>query len=137
MGEPYLGVLKPSLIFVGGGAGALMRYWLGGMVQTWWGATFPIGTMAVNISGCLAMGFLAALWMGPVLVRDEIRSAVLIGVLGGYTTFSTFGRETLALVHDGQWGRAMVYVAGSVVLSLVGVWAGDAAATRLYGAGAT
>lgn len=136
MPEPQLSLVKPALIFLGGGSGVLLRYWLGGLVQNWWGATFPMGTLLVNISGCLVMGFLATLWMGPILVRDEYRSAVLIGVLGGYTTFSSFGRETIALLHDGEWWRAGWYVLGSVALGLMAVWVGGAIATKLYGAGA-
>lgn len=128
-------ILKPSLIFLGSGAGGLMRYWIGGAIQHWWGPTFPIGTLIVNVSGCLAMGFLAAAWMGPVLIRDDYRSAVLIGVLGGYTTFSTFGRETFELAREGDWLRMGLYIVGSVVLSLLAVWFGAAAAGRIYGGG--
>ncbi|MBS0196498.1 MAG: fluoride efflux transporter CrcB [Planctomycetes bacterium] len=129
-------MLKPLLIFCGAGVGGLLRYWLGGVVQHWWGPDFPMGTLVINVTGCLFMGLLATLWYGPVMVREEVRDAVLIGVLGGYTTFSSFGRETLALVHDGQWGRAGVYVLGSVVLSLLGVWLGSMVAAKLYGTGA-
>jgi CrcB protein len=136
MSDLQIPFYKPALIFIGGGSGVLLRYWLGGIIQNWWGVTFPLGTLLVNVSGCLAMGFLATLWMGPVLIRDEYRSAVLIGVLGGYTTFSSFGRETIALVHDGEWWRAGCYILASVALSLLAVWVGGAVATRLYGAGA-
>lgn len=130
------GILKPLLVFVGSGGGGLLRYWLGGLVQAWWGPTFPLGTLIVNITGCLAMGFLATLWTGPVLIREEYRTGVLIGVIGGYTTFSSFGRETIALAHDGEWLRAGGYVASSVVLGLLAVWIGAAIATKLYGTGA-
>lgn len=129
-------MLKATLIFLGAGTGGLLRYWLGGLMQSWWGPAFPMGTMLVNVSGCLVMGFLATAWYGPLLVRDEVRIAVLVGVLGGYTTFSTFGRETLAPVHDGEWARAGLYVVGSVVLSLVGVWIGSVIAGKVYGTGA-
>ncbi len=136
MPEIHVSLYKPALIFIGGGSGVLLRYWLGGIIQNWWGAAFPMGTLLVNVSGCLAMGFLATLWLGPVPIREEFRSAILLGVLGGYTTFSTFGRETIALVHDGQWFRAGAYVVGSVALSLLAVWIGGAIATRFYGTGA-
>jgi len=128
-----LALLKPALIFLGAGTGGLLRYWLGAAVQNWWGPAFPMGTLIVNISGCLAMGFLAAAWTGPVLIREEYRLAVLVGVLGGYTTFSTFGRETLMLASGGEWFRAGVYVLASVALSLAAVWAGAAAANKIYG----
>ncbi len=77
------GFLKPLLVFVGSGAGGLLRYWWGEVVQNWWGSTFPLGTLVINVSGCLAMGFLATVWTGPMLIREEHRFAVLIGVLGG------------------------------------------------------
>ncbi len=127
---------KLALIFIGAGSGGVLRYWVGGLVQSWWGPTFPLGTLIVNASGCLAMGFFATVWTGPVLIREEYRSAVLIGVLGGYTTFSSFGRETMALAHDSEWWRAGGYVLGSVALSLLAVWVGAAIASKLYGAGA-
>jgi CrcB protein len=136
-------VLKPLLIFIGAGSGGLLRYWIGGLVQSAWaaggvgagsgGSGFPLGTLFVNVSGCLVMGVLATAWYGPVAVRDELRALVLIGVLGGYTTFSTFGRETLALVHDEQWGHATLYILGSVILSLAGVWLGAAIARGVWG----
>jgi len=129
-------VFKLTMIFLGAGSGGVIRYWLGGLVQNWSGPTFPLGTMLVNISGCLLMGFLATAWYGPVQVRPEVRDAVLIGVLGGYTTFSAFGRETLGLVNDGEWVRAGLYVLGSVALSLIGVWLGSLIAGRVYGTGA-
>lgn len=134
--EPPFPIFKPVLVFLGSGAGGLLRYWLGGIVQNWWGPQFPLGTFVVNVSGCLAMGFLATAWTGPILIREEYRTAVLIGVLGGYTTFSSFSREALALARDGEWWRAGWYVGGSVILSLLAVWLGAALATKLYGASA-
>lgn len=130
---PESAFLKPTLVFLGAGTGGLLRYWLGAFVQNWWGPEFPMGTLVVNVSGCLVMGFLAAAWSGPVLMREEYRVAVLVGVLGGYTTFSSFGRETLTLATEGQWIRAGVYVLGSVALSLLAVWVGAMAANKLYG----
>ncbi len=129
-------LLKPALIFLGAGAGGLLRYWLGGWVQTLSGPTFPLGTLVVNVSGCLAIGFLVTLFTGPVLIREEFRAAILIGILGGYTTFSSFGRETMALVADGQWLGAGANVLLSNVLGLSAVWAGSSLASRLHGVGA-
>src|SRR5258705_449699 len=93
---------------------------------------WPGGRMFL-ISGCVAIGVLFALFTGPVLVREEVRVALFIGVLGGYTTFSSFGRETIALVHDGQWLFAALNVLLSNVLGLLGVFAGDRLVTRLFG----
>jgi CrcB protein len=130
------GMLKYLLIFLGSGFGGVLRYGLGGLIQNAWGPTFPLGTMIVNITGCLGIGFCATAFSGALLVREEYRIAVLIGVLGGYTTFSSFGRETLALIHDGEWLRAGLYVLLTNAVGLAAVWLGSAAATKLYGPGA-
>jgi CrcB protein len=129
-------MLKYSLIFLCSGLGGVARYWLGGLVQNWWGPTFPLGTLIINITGCLGIGFCATAFTGGLLVREEYRIAVLVGIFGGYTTFSSFGRETMALLDDAQYGRAGLYVLLSVVVSLVAVWLGAAIATKLYGTGA-
>lgn len=128
-------MLKLILIFLGAGIGGLLRYGVGGIVQSAAGTTFPVGTMIVNLSGCLAIGFLAAALDGPWLVREEVRLGILIGVLGGYTTFSSFGRETLALANDGQYVAAAANVLLSNLLCLAAVWAGWASAARLFGNG--
>ena len=128
---------KAILVFLGSGVGGLLRYVLSGLIQSWWGPTFPIGTLIVNVSGCLAIGFLAAMMTGPVIVREEYRIAILIGLLGGYTTFSSFGRETMALVNDREWLYAALNVVLSNLLGLVAVWAGAAISARIYGAGAS
>ena len=124
MPEPQFTLLKPALIFLGSGSGGLLRYWLGGIVQNWSGPSFPFGTFVVNVTGCLAMGFLATAWTGSVLIREEYRSAVLIGVLGGYTTFSSFSLQTLNLAQDSEWLQAGGNVVASVVFCLLAVWLG-------------
>ncbi len=134
--------LKFGVVFVGAGVGGVLRYWLGGVTQTWFGDTvpgwtsFPIGTLLVNVTGCFAIGILAVLLTGPFLVREEVRLALLVGVLGGYTTFSSFGRETIALIHDGQWLFAGLNVLISNVVGLAAVFLGDRLATSLFGTGA-
>jgi CrcB protein len=85
------GLLKWGLIALGGGAGAVLRYAAAGWGQKLSDGVFPLGTLIVNVSGCLLIGFLAAAFSGPQLVREEWRMAVLVGFLGSYTTFSTFG----------------------------------------------
>ncbi len=129
-------VIKLLLVFLGSGLGGSLRYLVSGLVHDLWGPTFPLGTLVVNCSGCLAMGFLASMMMGPAAVREEYRIAVLIGLLGGYTTFSTFGRETMALITDGQWLLAGTNVVLSNILGLLAIWAGAALSIRIYGAGA-
>jgi len=115
---------KLFLLFFASGAGGLLRYSVSGWTQRLANGAFPIGTLIVNLSGCLLVGFVAAALTGRVLMREEYRVALLIGLLGGYTTFSTFGLETFALLNAGQAWRALLNVAASVVLGLAGVWAG-------------
>jgi fluoride exporter len=120
------------LLVAGGGAlGSIARYWLSGMVGRRFGETFPYGTLLVNVSGCLAIGFFAAYTgtEGRVLMRPEWRLAFMTGVCGGYTTFSSFSLQTLNLATDGDWSRAIGNVMLSVALCLGAVWLGNLCAT--------
>jgi CrcB protein len=111
-------------VFLGGGAGSLLRYLVEGWVHAAAGASFPWGTFAVNASGCFAIGALAT-WLGErSAATPELRSFLLIGVLGGYTTFSTFALETMRLLESAEWLRAGGNVLGSVGAGLAGVTAG-------------
>lgn len=107
------------VIFVGAGLGGLARYGVSGWVQVAGGAGFPWGTLLVNVTGSLLLASVYASLEGTA-AAPEWRAFLGIGVLGGYTTFSTFSYETLRLVQDGQWERALLYAAGSVLLSLGG-----------------
>lgn len=120
-------------IFAGGGLGALLRFGLSGFVQRMTDDAFPIGTLVVNVTGCLVIGFLGAVFTGPALVRDEWRFFLLVGLLGGFTTFSTFGFETLALMDDGEWARAGLNLVASNGLGLVAVYIGYRLAGTLQG----
>ncbi len=111
------------VVLVGGGIGALARYWLGGWVQNAAGADFPWGTLAINVSGSLLLALLYALLEGS-RARPEWRAFLGIGFCGGYTTFSTFSYEAFRLLEDGQWNRAAAYMLGSLVLALAGTFAG-------------
>lgn len=126
MSDPSL--LKPALIFVGSGVGGLIRYWVGAAAASLWGTAFPFGTLVINASGCLFMGFLSVWLVTTTPMRDDLRAAILIGVLGGYTTFSAFGRETAELLQSGAWGRAVGYALASVVIGVCAVMLGAAAA---------
>jgi CrcB protein len=120
------------LLVAGGGAlGSIARYWLSGVVGRRFGETFPYGTLLVNVSGCLAIGFFAAYTgtEGRALMRPEWRLAFMTGVCGGYTTFSSFSLQTLHLATDGDWLRATANVMLSVVLCLGAVWLGHLCAT--------
>jgi CrcB protein len=124
---------KLLFIAIGGGIGAVLRYSVGGWAQRLTQGSFPVGTLAVNLSGCLAIGFLGALFAGPWLVREEYRFGILVGLLGGFTTFSTFGWETLSLSNEGQFGMALGNILLSNALGLFAVWLGYRVAERIYG----
>jgi CrcB protein len=115
---------------VGGALGALARYWVSGWVQAAAGGSFPWGTLAVNVTGSLLLGFLVV-WLQAAMTAPELRALLTIGVLGSFTTFSTFSYETAALLQDGEWTRAGLYVAGSLLVGLVGVLLGAASADLL------
>jgi CrcB protein len=118
-------MLKIILAIAAGGAvGSVGRYALGGLVQAATGGTFPLGTLVVNVAGCLLIGSLGAYFAGPHLVGETWRAALLIGLLGSFTTFSTFGWETFELINDGQFARASLNVLGSVAIGLAAVWLG-------------
>lgn len=119
------------LIFLGAGLGGVLRHGIGSAVHTWYGPTFPLGTLIVNVLGCLAMGVLTQMFSSTWPVREEVRLALLVGVLGGFTTFSSFGRETMALLERGESGKAGLYVLLSNVLGIGAVWAGALLAKRL------
>ena len=115
-------------IALGGALGSVLRYWLAGLTAKWFEAMLGaphsmafLGTMFVNISGSFAIGLIAAL--GPI---PFTRQLFMIGLLGGYTTFSSFSLQTLELAHEGRWLHAGGNVLLSVALSLAAVWLGHA-----------
>ena len=106
------------LVAIGSAIGGVLRFWLAEMMGEKLGAEH-LGTVIVNVTGSFAIGFLAAL--GPM---PFTRQLLIVGVLGGYTTFSAFSLQTLALAHEGRWATAGGNVVLSVVLSLAAVWLG-------------
>jgi CrcB protein len=98
-----LSMNKWLLIAAGGALGSLLRYALQGWAQRLAGGNFPAGTLAVNLIGCLLIGVLSGAFSGPLLIREEYGIGLTVGVLGGFTTFSTFGLETFILANAGQW----------------------------------
>jgi CrcB protein len=113
-------------VAVGGAIGSSARYLLGGFVHRHTSPYFPYGTFAVNVVGCFAFGVVAALAEHRAAVTPAARTFLLIGVLGGFTTFSSFTYETFALVRDAEFLRALVNVAGQVVVGFAALWAGYA-----------
>ena len=126
-------MVKLLLIGVGGAVGAILRYLASGYVQQ---ATrsfdFPYGTLAVNLAGCLVIGFLSQLADARGVFTDETRSLVFVGVLGGFTTFSTFGNESLNLMRDGEVLLSAANVGAHVIFGLGAVWLGRTLAYLIW-----
>lgn len=120
-------------IGIGSALGGMARYWCTVAAARLLGETFPWGTLAVNVAGSWLIGFFATL-TGPdgrIFVGSTARQFVMIGLCGGFTTFSSFSLQTLNLLHDGEWIEAGGNIAGSVVLCLVAVWIGHLMAVSL------
>jgi fluoride exporter len=120
-------------IMIGSALGGAARYWCSGFAANHFGETFPMGTLLVNVVGSFIIGFFGTL-TGPdgrLLVRTEIRQFVMVGICGGYTTFSSFSLQTLNLIRDGEMTLATANIALSFVLCLAAVWLGYAAAASL------
>ena len=120
-------------IALGGALGSIARYGCSSLAANWVGETFPWGTLIVNISGSLVIGFFATL-TGPdgrLLVSSDARQFVMVGICGGYTTFSSFSLQTLNLVRDGDMLGAGGNIVGSVMLCLIAVWLGHVAAAAI------
>ncbi|MDQ6736618.1 MAG: fluoride efflux transporter CrcB [Gemmatimonadota bacterium] len=115
-------------VAAGSALGGVSRYVIGSAVQQRFGVAFPAGTLLVNITGSLLLGFLLRFAFGGTQMSTESRLFLMTGFCGGYTTFSTFSSETAAMLETGQYRRAMLYVTLSVVLSIVATFAGFALA---------
>lgn len=120
-----------AAIAAGGAFGSVLRYVIASWVATLGGRGFPYGTLAVNVTGCLAMGFLFVLFVDRVSDGVVWRAGLLIGVLGGFTTFSSFSIETFNLIEQGDVLKATGNVVASVVLCLLATWIGAITARAL------
>jgi CrcB protein len=116
---------------LGAAAGGLARYYLATAISVRYGGGFPWATLLINISGSLLLGFIIQYALGTPAVSVEVRLLLTTGFCGGYTTFSAFSYETAALLQEGRYERAALYVSGSVVLALAGTFAGFALARQL------
>jgi CrcB protein len=114
----------PLAVALGGALGALLRYFVASAVQSPVSAGFPWGIFVVNVSGGLAMGLITALAALKLQIPLELRSFLTVGVLGGYTTFSTFSLESALLIERGAYGMAAAYIVGSTALSILAIFAG-------------
>jgi len=118
-------------IAVGGAVGAVLRYLVSTGVYQWWGRGFPWGTLVVNVVGSLAMGLLYVLLLERAISGPEWRAGLLIGLLGAFTTFSTFSIETLMLVEQGEPTKAAANALFSVGVCIGAAWLGVAAGRQL------
>ncbi len=113
-------------IGLGSALGGMARFWCSGVMARLIGETFPWGTLFVNVLGCLIIGFVATVTApdGRLFVDQTTRQFVMLGFLGGFTTFSSFSLQTLSLMNDGEWIYAGLNIGASLVLCLVAVWIG-------------
>ena len=120
-------------VAIGSALGGVLRFAFSGLIAERIGEVFPWGTLAVNVSGSLVIGFFFTLTEpdGRLLVGATARQFVMVGICGGYTTFSSFSLQTLNLARDGDWLRASGNIAVSVVLCLAAVWLGHIAAAAI------
>jgi CrcB protein len=124
-------MVKLLLIGFAGFIGTLGRYWLSGVVARRYGETFPLGTLAVNLVGCFLVGLLFYLMQERYLVNQNVRTIILIGLLGGFTTFSSLGLQTFTLLQDNEIALAALNLVASNVIGLLLVWAGYTLARAL------
>lgn len=127
---------KLLLVGLAGLAGTLGRYWLAGHITGRYGEAFPWGTLAVNVIGCFLAGVLFFVMHERLLLGEPWRTALMVGLLGGFTTFSAFGLQTFTLLREGELAPALLNVVASNVLGLVMVWGGYALTKTLAGAAA-
>lgn len=124
-------MVKLLLIGLAGFIGTLGRYWLSGVVARRYGETFPLGTLVVNLIGCFLVGLLFFLMQERYLVNQNIRTIILIGLLGGFTTFSSLGLQTFTLLQDNEVALAALNLVASNLIGLLLVWAGYTLARAL------
>lgn len=120
-------------VAIGGAIGSAARFGLMNAAGRWWGTEYPYGTLIVNVAGALAMGFLVGMFAAFAQVGQEVRAFFAVGILGGFTTFSTFSLDMVTLLQRGEVFAAIVYATASVLLTIFALYLG-LAATRMLGA---
>ena len=120
-------------VSLGGAIGSAARFWISGLIAQRFGQTFPFGTLAVNVTGSFVIGIFAAMTIseGRWLMSPSARQFLMIGVCGGYTTFSSFSLQTLTLAQEGDWFRAVANSFASIICCLVAVWLGYGCVTLM------
>lgn len=112
------------LIGIGGFLGANARYWLGSVFGRWFGTDFPWATGIVNVTGAVAIGIIATMFTDRAVESESLRLFLIVGILGGYTTFSSYAYEAVAMMREDRWMAAMAYLIGSNVIGIVACVAG-------------
>lgn len=118
-----MGLSNLLAVGMGGFFGAVGRYWISGVAQRF-GDRFPFGTLSVNLLGSLFLGLIATIFLEKMVVNQEVRLFLMVGLLGAFTTYSTFSLETLDLMRSGEWMVAGVNILANVIGTLIAVWAG-------------
>jgi CrcB protein len=136
LAQAGLGAIDPELripmaIALGAVPGALSRYYLTRWSIQWLGLGFPFGTLIINLSGALVMGFFTTFTLERAITSTELRALVAVGFLGAYTTFSTYALDATTLFHSGHWGKSLFYWSGSAVLGIVCLELGSAFARKI------
>jgi CrcB protein len=121
-------------VAIGGAVGSVARYAVAGFIQRYSGSSFPLWTLLINVTGSILLGFLMRYLVEGVPTSVEARALLTTGFCGGYTTFSTFSYEAVALLEQGDWRRAGTYVVASVALSMLGAFGGVALARSVIAA---
>jgi CrcB protein len=125
--------LRLLLVGIGGFVGSVLRYWIGGIVQhAAPRSAFPVGTLAVNVVGCFAIGVVVELAESRDFLTPERHALLVVGLLGGFTTFSAFANDSLTAIRTGAFGVAFANVLLSVGVCLAAVWAGRSAAHAIW-----
>ena len=127
--------MMTKLFFIGAGGfiGSVLRYLVGGFAQTLsQSIAFPFGTLAVNILGCFCIGILSELFDVRSLIGTDTRAFLVVGILGGFTTFSAFGHDTMNLIREGEAALALMNVGAQVLLGVGAVWAGYTLAAAIW-----
>jgi CrcB protein len=122
---------KALFVGAGGFIGSILRYWVSGAIQQG-NPSFPYGTLAVNLIGCLVIGFLSQLAELRGVFTPEARAFVFVGILGGFTTFSTFGNETMNFLRDGENLPALLNVGFHIFAGLAAIWLGRSIAYWIW-----
>ncbi len=119
-------------IALGGSLGAVSRYWVSTSTYSWLGSNFPYGTLMVNLTGSLVVGFLTVVLVHRFDVSDQVRLGLIVGFLGSFTTFSAFSMDTIHWIENGAVLKAFAYVLVSVIACVLGAWAGLISAKQLF-----